>query len=57
MVVKGLREFGLIQVSHCSPWRTKFQGGHGNGQKWRYRVLQADRVTHALAYHYNEIIY
>jgi hypothetical protein len=30
--VKGLREFGMMQVSHCSPWRIKFQGVHGNGQ-------------------------
>jgi hypothetical protein len=57
LVMKGLREFGMMQVFHCSPWRIEFQGVHGNGQTWPYRVLQTDRVTHALAYYYNEIIY
>jgi hypothetical protein len=57
LVIKGLREFGMFQGFYCSPWRIEFQGGHGNGRTWRLRVLQSDRVTHALAYYYNEIIY
>jgi hypothetical protein len=31
LVMKGLREFGMLQGFHCSPWRIDFQGGYGNG--------------------------